>query len=86
MPIYVPQSDISPNILAKYKLTGRIYKDVKIILGEREQIDTKEKALAILEYSKQAKTKKANFFISVPFTSYETMNLLSHIVFKCQLK
>ena len=55
MPISKTQSRLQSNILSQYKLTGRIHKDVKIILGEKEQIDTREKALAILEYNKQAK-------------------------------
>ena len=55
MPISKTQSTPQSNILSQYKLTGRVCRDVKIILGENERIDSKEKAQAILEYDKHKK-------------------------------
>lgn len=54
MPVSKTQSVAQSGILSQYKLTGRIHKDVNIILGKSGRIDSEQKARAILEYNKKA--------------------------------
>lgn len=78
MPIQTTQSGVQTHILSQYKLTGRIHKDIDIILGKSGRIDSEQKAKAILEYNKQAVVLFTDNKDLLPLKCMDAQNYLKH--------